>query len=330
MIKAVIFDYGGVVSPYERKISKAVTDQYGLKIEDVLGPFLNLITPLSMGKITETEFVSEFGRALNLSSFEDYWEELTNDYRRSFYLFPEVVKLIHELKQVKIKTAVLSNNIPVHAQIAREHNGYDDFDVTVLSCEVGLLKPDPKIYQITLDRLNVKPEECLYVDDLEENLVPARELGMKTLLAKNPKQVVADVYHLLNVNLGVGIVLLKDNSVLLQLRDNKPDISAPNTWKVPGGGAGKNENPIKAVKRECEEETGYKLHDPQFFYKHLTYWGDEISLDRYYWETYDGRQEIQCFEGQKMEFIPIDQLGDINLLEGQEEIIKKAVEVSEI
>jgi len=129
-------------------------------------------------------------------------------------------------------------------------------------------------------------------------------------------------------NYGVGIVLLKGSSVLLQLRDNKPNIQAPNTWMIPGGGVGKNEDLVKAVKRECEEETAYKLNNPKLFYKHLIYWGDDLSLDRYYYETYDGVQEIKCLEGQKMEFIPIAKLVDLNLFLGQEEIIKKAFELS--
>jgi putative hydrolase of the HAD superfamily len=60
-------------------------------------------------------------------------------------------------------------------------------------------KPELKIYRLTLKKLKVKPEECIFIDDKEKNLKPAKKLGIKTVLAKNPKQVIRDVCKILRI-----------------------------------------------------------------------------------------------------------------------------------
>jgi putative hydrolase of the HAD superfamily len=66
-----------------------------------------------------------------------------------------------------------------------------------LSYEIGIRKPDRKAYELVLKDQDVKGAECVYVDDLEENLIPAGELGMKTILANNPKQVVDTIKRIM-------------------------------------------------------------------------------------------------------------------------------------
>lgn len=115
-----------------------------------------------------------------------------------FYLYPEMIDFIIELKEKGFKTAVLSNTIESHKIAIESRNGYKDFDAVVLSCDCGLEKPDPKIYKLTAEKLGVKPEECIFIDDIKENLMPARKLGMKTILARNPKQIIKDVNEIIN------------------------------------------------------------------------------------------------------------------------------------
>ena len=61
-----------------------------------------------------------------------------------------------------------------------------------------MMKPEPEIYSLAVNKLEIKPEECIFVDDKEENLVPANKMGMKTVLAKNPKQIIKEVLDIIN------------------------------------------------------------------------------------------------------------------------------------
>jgi len=116
----------------------------------------------------------------------------------NFVFLPGTIDLVKKIKALGIKTAVLSNVSKFGADVIREKNGYDDFDKVVLSYEVGLRKPEPEIYVLAAKKLNVQPEECIFIDDYEGNLEPAEKLGMKTVLFKTPKQAIKEVLAIIN------------------------------------------------------------------------------------------------------------------------------------
>jgi epoxide hydrolase-like predicted phosphatase len=119
---------------------------------------------------------------------------------KALVFYPEIFDLVRRLRQKGIKTAVLSNNMETQERLIRERHGYDNFDLVILSNRVGLRKPDPEIYKLAVKKLKVKFSECVYVDDIEKNLIPARELGIKTILVTNPKQVAKNVLNTLSLN----------------------------------------------------------------------------------------------------------------------------------
>ena len=77
-------------------------------------------------------------------------------------------------------------------------NKFDDaFDALVLSAEVGIMKPDPRIYHIALDKLEVKPNEAVFVDDMPANVEAARTLGMQGILFQSQEQTLDKLKELL-------------------------------------------------------------------------------------------------------------------------------------
>ena len=70
------------------------------------------------------------------------------------------------------------------------------FDEVVVSCDVGLRKPDIKIYRLILKRFGLKAKEVLFIDNQKWNLVPAKKLGMKVLLFKENKKTIKDIKKL--------------------------------------------------------------------------------------------------------------------------------------
>lgn len=105
----------------------------------------------------------------------------------------------------------------------------------------------------------------------------------------------------------VGVVLLRDDgAALLQLRDNTIGISDPGLWAVPGGHIEPGETLEEAATREFEEETRYRCAR---LLPVVRLQGDELGYEKnfqliFFWETYDGRQRIECREGQALQFIP--------------------------
>ncbi len=100
----------------------------------------------------------------------------------------KVFEIVNILKKLGIKIAICSNTIGPHATKKRTAGIYDLFPIVILSHEVGYRKPDAKIYEITLNKLGVKPKEVIFVDDSEENVTAAEKLGMKGIVIENAVQ----------------------------------------------------------------------------------------------------------------------------------------------
>ena len=75
------------------------------------------------------------------------------------------------------------------------------FDVVVESSQVGVRKPEPRFYEIALERLGIEPFEAVFLDDLGINLKPARDLGMATIKVGDPAVALAELSEILGIAL---------------------------------------------------------------------------------------------------------------------------------
>lgn len=103
-----------------------------------------------------------------------------------------------------------------------------------------------------------------------------------------------------------GIIILKKNGqVLLQKRDNKKTIAYPNFWSFPGGSIDKGETPKEGAIRELYEETGYESKRLKLFDKFYDYHrGKKLGII-FFWDEYDNKTKVKCYEGQKLEFVSL-------------------------
>jgi len=202
MIKAVIFDFGGTIRHSYHRGIEPIAKAYGISQKKLLEIIPQYLDAFSRGRINEDKFWQQLSLALNKSIPNNKYQVWRKPYEEGFYMYPEILDYVKKLKKEGIKIAVLSNVIPPHAKIIKKHDGYKGFDVLVLSYKVGLRKPEKNIYTLVLEKLKVKAQSCIFIDDIEDNLVPARELGMKTVLAKNHRQVIHDVQSLIEQSIG--------------------------------------------------------------------------------------------------------------------------------
>ncbi|HEX8763481.1 MAG TPA: HAD family phosphatase [Candidatus Saccharimonadales bacterium] len=197
MIKAVLFDFGGVLTETGKRgyITGVVAEILGLPPETV--DIADLHADLRRGNIQEADFFAAINQryAKNKQLTKDEFvakTELVN-------LSPQVMDLARQLPRHGIVTGILSNVFSVNAERLRARGYYDGFDPVFLSCEIGYAKPDPGIYKYVLEKLNVRPQEILFIDDQEKCTEPARALGMHVVLAMSPDQIVADVKAILKI-----------------------------------------------------------------------------------------------------------------------------------
>ena len=187
MIKAVIFDWGGVLvdNPVEEMITFAART---LSVDPGMlrPPYLRHKLLLQDGLIAEEMFWDKICGELGIVNPRG--PSLMDQAFRAVYREREdVFALASRLHSRGYKTALLSNTEAPSVTFFHEKK-YPMFDEAVFSCMEGVSKPALKIYGTILDRLGALPRTALFIDDSFENVRGAEQTGMVALLFKNPSQ----------------------------------------------------------------------------------------------------------------------------------------------
>ena len=192
-IQAVIFDWGGILIENPSEAILAYCSRALNVAPSMMSPVLLEYEPLfQTNAITEDQFWERVCAALKVPKpyHRSLWDEAL---RHAYRPRHEVFELVGKLRGAGYRTALLSNTEMPAVEIYREkHDG--TFDVVVLSCLEGIRKPDRQIYHRTGERLRVKPEEALLLDDRIENIEGAKQAGMNALLCTSVKDMM-DAIH---------------------------------------------------------------------------------------------------------------------------------------
>ena len=195
-IKAIIFDLGNVLVDLDPRISAAKLAGYVNKsADDIYGIFSKsqLIQPFEEGKISAGEFFSRVKEALVL---EIEFERFKGIWNGIFFLKPDnrqVYDLIRRLYP-SYTTALLSNTNYLHFEYLKyAFPVFDRFHHILLSYEMGLVKPDPRIYRKALDILKADPAEVFYVDDRPDLIEAASRMGIRAFVFKGCGQLMKDL-----------------------------------------------------------------------------------------------------------------------------------------
>ncbi len=178
MIKNICFDLDGVLfAPTCFKNFKAkVIELKGNSnnIDEVFhGPKMD---GFKRGKVVESDFWIYADAELDLNLGIDGYYELLKE---SYVLQPEVVALINELRANGKSISICTNNFETRIRAAHEATGFLDLiDIPIVSCAIGSLKPEQRIYQELIDRSGCAPSEIFYSDDNEDKLQGAKDLGI--------------------------------------------------------------------------------------------------------------------------------------------------------
>jgi putative hydrolase of the HAD superfamily len=144
---------------------------------------------LERGRINQAQFIAHIATALGVDP-DGLLERMLADLRWE----PLVVEAVAELRSRGVKVAVLSNswgNTPFDPYARFRLS--DRYDGVVISHQVGLRKPDPEVFALTVARLELPGERCVFVDDVARYLPAARALGMATIHATDPATTVAEL-----------------------------------------------------------------------------------------------------------------------------------------
>ncbi|MEV5177548.1 HAD-IA family hydrolase [Streptomyces flaveolus] len=201
--KGLVLDFGGVLTTPLLPAALAFEKRAGLAEGTLLtGLYLNpegirLTEELERGTLTQTQWNEAAGRLLGIAP-DNLMGRIFADLR------PEtsVIAAAAAARRAGVKVGILSNSVGLTPWNLYDGYEVDElYDAVVLSELHGTRKPERESFRLVLERLGLSGEECVFVDDTEQYLPPAAELGFTTVHAVEPTRTVAALENLLGVAL---------------------------------------------------------------------------------------------------------------------------------
>ncbi len=177
-IHAIVFDWGGIFTEgtFDSSAVQTFVNHFGLSEESVSHAYFPLMADFERGEFDcETfylRFTEQLGLDINYESFRELF--LGSVQERTVML-----GVLGIIPTEGYTVAMLSNNVPVLCDRVRDDLRMQRIEHFVFSNEIGVRKPDPKSFEILLERLDLPAEAVVFIDDNDANIVAAREMGLQ-------------------------------------------------------------------------------------------------------------------------------------------------------
>lgn len=197
MIRAILFDLGDTVfNPDWNSMNQAMINEVGIPI--IMPPHIKKVygEEVLIGKrAMEDVFRMILAEHDKTISIEKVVLAYKKNYDKYATLNDKMIDLIDKL-QNKIKIYALSNTNKIHKEVNKQRRLFTHFEHVFLSCDMGIRKPDKRIYLLILDQLHVKPDEILFIDDNDENIQIAKSLSIKAIKYINYDSLISELKKL--------------------------------------------------------------------------------------------------------------------------------------
>ena len=206
MIKNILFDFGGVMVAKESwGPVRRLEDKYDFNKWFINKKIESLILDFEKWLLSADMFLFWLRKKI--------WDELANELydfwqdRSDVIPFKEMFILVKNLREKGYNCYLVSDTNSIHKNANKLSWFYDVFDEVILSCDIWYSKQEDirkwttKIFDYVFEELKIFPNESIFIDDLQENCELANKVGIKTILMKNPKQVISDLSGILGIDL---------------------------------------------------------------------------------------------------------------------------------
>jgi putative hydrolase of the HAD superfamily len=202
-IRAVVSDFGGVLTTPLLPSFLSLQDEIGVSPEH-FGTALRTLTEergenplfeMERGEITEVEFLELLGKGLEpLLDHEPHLHRFRELFIGGLDANPPMIELLRELRAGGMRMAMLTNNVREWETLWRAMLPVDEiFEEVVDSAFVGCRKPEARIYELTLERIGMRAEQCVFIDDMAPNVEAARQLGFTAVHFQDNEQAIAEI-----------------------------------------------------------------------------------------------------------------------------------------
>ena len=188
--KAIVFDFGGVLngSPDRESIVAFLCDTFDLSKEEFKKVNQEKRQAIKAGK-TILEFWYEYAEKQNMTLPKNWMQQFQAVLKESINVNSDMYALIDHLKEKQLQVGLLSNIETRVAKLIHSFDLYQPFEPCLLSCEIGYDKPDPRAYEILLNKIDLPAEQIVFIDDRIENIEAAQKLGIDAILFTSHAQI---------------------------------------------------------------------------------------------------------------------------------------------
>ena len=201
-MKGLLVDFGGVLTTNVFQSFREFSEREGLDPDHVKEKFrsdpeaLGLLRKLEKGEVDVDEFEPKFAAAIGVDDHDGLVERLF----RGIGPDERMLDSVRTARRSGVRTGLISNSWG--SGLEYDPSLMDElFDAVVISGDVGMHKPEPEIFHLGAEKIGVAPDDCVFVDDLKENIAGAEAVGMTGVLHRGSDQTLPELERLLGVAL---------------------------------------------------------------------------------------------------------------------------------
>jgi|JI10StandDraft_1071094.scaffolds.fasta_scaffold01893_12 epoxide hydrolase-like predicted phosphatase len=187
--QAIVFDFGGVMTgePNREAVISFIRQSFHFSADEFEKVNQEKRLAVKHGK-TDEEFWISYAKNKGIKLPQNWTTSFRSVMKDAIGINPEMYALVDQLKEQQIPVALLSNIDERLSKLIRDFGLYEPFNPCLLSCEIGIEKPDLKAYELMLTKLNLQAKEVIFVDDRPENIESAKAIGLDAILFESEQQ----------------------------------------------------------------------------------------------------------------------------------------------
>jgi putative hydrolase of the HAD superfamily len=192
--QAIVFDFGGVLTgePNREAVITFIRQSFHFSAEEFEKVNQEKRLAVKQGK-TDEEFWIVYAKNKGIKLPANWSASFKSVIKDAIGVNPEMYALVDQLKEQQIPVALLSNIDERLSKLIRDFGLYEPFEPCLLSCEIGIEKPDLKAYELLLKRLNLPAKNVVFIDDRPENVEAAKKIGLDAILFESEQQLRTDL-----------------------------------------------------------------------------------------------------------------------------------------
>lgn len=189
MIKNIIFDFGGVILTHKNTlIEEILTKMFPSSSSKAIELYLKHKSSLQTGKESSNQFITHLKEELRddktIEELLNIWE---TEYKKAALINKSIMNFIKKLNTT-YNVYLFTDTIDIHDKYNSRRRIYNNFKKVFKSFKEGVKKPDKRAYVNLLNKIKANPDECIFIDDLKENVETAEIIGMRGIVYKNTIQ----------------------------------------------------------------------------------------------------------------------------------------------